>query len=184
MEGVSLADWFDRPVPKNVRIGADSWLYSSFAFLHYRSRTPEGVVIGSNTGIYNGTFFDLGPEGTAQIGDFCTIVGAIFSSNGHIILGDYVFIAREVPIADKAFATPQHHDSHGSPESRDNLRACRRIGGPWRSPAVKQATGLNLSQYLRQSLAWINTQQSNRTGNDIVTINNSKGSSRLTGRDA
>ena len=73
-------DWFSWPLPENVRIGSNSWLYSSFAFLHYRSRLPDGVVIGNNTGVYNGTFFDLGSEGSVTIGDYCTIVGAILST--------------------------------------------------------------------------------------------------------
>ena len=109
-------DWFERPLPHNVRVGAESWLYSSYAFLHYRSSSLEGVAIGNNTGIYNGTFFDLGPRGSARIGNFCTIVGAVFSSNGRIIVGDYVLIAHEVTIADTGFATPLHRDNRESPD--------------------------------------------------------------------
>jgi acetyltransferase-like isoleucine patch superfamily enzyme len=117
MEALRLEhDWFSWPLPNNVKIGNNTWLYSSFAFLHYRSRLPDGVVIGSNTGVYNGTFFDLGPKGSAKIGDYCTIVGGIFSSNGEITFGDYVFVAHEVVIADSAFATPQRDDTVGSPE--------------------------------------------------------------------
>lgn len=100
-------DWFSWPLPENVQIGTRSWLYSSFAFLHYRSQWPDGVVIGNNTGIYEGTFFELGPQGTAKIGDYCTIVGAILNTNGHIFVGDYVFIGHEVTITNSAFAIPQ-----------------------------------------------------------------------------
>jgi acetyltransferase-like isoleucine patch superfamily enzyme len=111
MEGCLLEhDWFPRRLPENVKIGLNSWLYSSFAFLHCRSRLADAVVIGDHTGIYNGTFFDLGPKGGAKIGDYCTIVGAILSSNSRITLGDYVFVAHEVVIADSAFATPENHD--------------------------------------------------------------------------
>jgi acetyltransferase-like isoleucine patch superfamily enzyme len=109
-------DWFPWPLPDNVKIGVNSWLYSSFAFLHYRSRLPDGVVIGNNTGVYNGTFFDLGPEGSSKIGNYCTIVGAILSSNGRITLGDYVFVAHEVVIACSAFATPQCNETTRSPD--------------------------------------------------------------------
>ena len=71
----------------------------------------DAVVIGNNTGVYNGTLFDLGSEGSVTIGDYCTIVGAILSTNSRIIVGDYVFIAHEVTIADCAFATPEHPDA-------------------------------------------------------------------------
>jgi acetyltransferase-like isoleucine patch superfamily enzyme len=99
-------DWFPRPLPANVQIGARSWLYSSFAFLHYRSQLECGLRIGNDTGIYNGTFFDLNTHGEVVIGNFCTLVGAILATNGRISIGDYTFIAHEVTIADHFATTP------------------------------------------------------------------------------
>jgi acetyltransferase-like isoleucine patch superfamily enzyme len=99
-------DWFPTSLPDNVYVGSDSWLYSSFAFLHYQSRLPRGVAIGKNSGIYIGTLFDLGSEGSVEIGDFCTIVGAIISSNGHVRIGNYGLIAHEVIIAASSFGRP------------------------------------------------------------------------------
>jgi acetyltransferase-like isoleucine patch superfamily enzyme len=97
-------DWYPAELPANVSIGERSWIYSSFAFLHYRSRI--GVRIGADTGIYNGTFFDLGPEGSVEIGKFCSIVGLIVCSDRRVVLGDYVFVAHEVVIADSYAAMP------------------------------------------------------------------------------
>lgn len=97
-------DWFPKDLPDNVAIGERSWLYSSFAFLHYQSR--RGVRIGHDTGLYNGTFFDLGPEGEVEIGNYCTLVGAIICSNQRVKIGDYAFIAHEVVIADSWIARP------------------------------------------------------------------------------
>jgi len=99
-------DWFPRPLPANVEIGPRSWLYSAFAFVHYQSRRSTGVRVGHDTGIYNGTFFDLGPEGKVTIGDYCTIVGAIIATNGRVEVGDYAFISHEVVIADHFAAIP------------------------------------------------------------------------------
>src|SRR4051794_3001809 len=99
-------DWFPRSLPTNILIGERTWVYSSFAFLHYRSRRSVGVRIGSHSGIYNGTFFDLGPDGQVEIGNFCAIAGAIFSCNTRVVLGDYTFIAHEVVIADRQIAVP------------------------------------------------------------------------------
>jgi acetyltransferase-like isoleucine patch superfamily enzyme len=97
-------DWYPAPLPDHVTIGDDSWVYSSFAFIHDRSQ--RGVVIGRDAGVYNGTFFDLGSDGFVEIGDFCTIVGAIFSTNGWVVVRDYAFIAHEVVVADGDFAVP------------------------------------------------------------------------------
>lgn len=99
-------DWFPRPLPENVILGPRTWCYSSFAFSHYQSRRPCGVRVGRDSGIYHGTFFDLGPEGEVEIGDFCTLVGAIVSTNSRIVIGDYSFIAHEVVLADSCAARP------------------------------------------------------------------------------
>jgi acetyltransferase-like isoleucine patch superfamily enzyme len=99
-------DWFDRALPANVTMGERCWLHSSFAFLHYSSTRPVGVSIGSDTGLYIGTFFDVGPQGEVRIGDFCTLVSVIVSTNSRITLGNYVFIAHDVVIADSPFAVP------------------------------------------------------------------------------
>jgi acetyltransferase-like isoleucine patch superfamily enzyme len=99
-------DWYPHPVPNNVEIGSGSWLYSSFAFLHYRSQRACGVHIGHHSGIYNGTFFDLGVNGEVVIGDYCTLVGAVIATNSRVTIGDYAFIAHEVTVADHYSAAP------------------------------------------------------------------------------
>jgi acetyltransferase-like isoleucine patch superfamily enzyme len=98
-------DWFPRPLPDNVKIGERSWCYSSFAFLHYASRRPCGVRVGQDSGIYHGTFFDLGPDGEVEIGNYCTLVGAIISTNSRMVISDYAFLAHEVVLADSFAAT-------------------------------------------------------------------------------
>jgi acetyltransferase-like isoleucine patch superfamily enzyme len=113
-------DWFPKPLPQNVSIGERSWCYSSFSCLHYHSCRPVAVRIGHDTGIYHGTFFNLGPEGEIQIGNYCTLVGAIISTNAQIELRDYTFIAHEVVLADSFAAAPfkcsgsQRAESHAS----------------------------------------------------------------------
>jgi acetyltransferase-like isoleucine patch superfamily enzyme len=108
-------DWYPEPLPPNVELGEGSWLYSAFAFLHFRSRRPRAVLVGRHSGIYNGTFFDLGLEGEVIIGDYCTLVGAIISTNGRVTIGDYAFVAHEVVIADSAVASPPFGDSVSAP---------------------------------------------------------------------
>jgi acetyltransferase-like isoleucine patch superfamily enzyme len=99
-------DWFDRPLPDNIVLGERSWCYSSFAFLHYQSRRPCGLQVGDDTGIYNGTVFDLGANGEVVIGNFCSVVGAIIRTNCRIEIGDYSLLAHEVVLADLAWDVP------------------------------------------------------------------------------
>jgi acetyltransferase-like isoleucine patch superfamily enzyme len=112
-EGTTLPhDWFPRPLPANVEVGARSWLFSAHAFVHCRSRRPCAVRIGEDSGVYKGTHFELGPDGEVEIGRWCTIVGAIIRTNGRVSIGDFSFIAHEVVIADTDVARPPD----GSPE--------------------------------------------------------------------
>ena len=99
-------DWFPKPLPKNVAVAERSWVYSSFAFCHFESRWPGAVKIGHDSGIYNGTFFDLGPDASVEIGNYCSLVGAIIAVNGKVVIGDYSFIAHEVVIADSFAQVP------------------------------------------------------------------------------
>jgi acetyltransferase-like isoleucine patch superfamily enzyme len=138
-------DWFPRPLPENVQIGANSWVYSSFAFLHYRSRQPCGVQIGHDTGVYNGTFFDLDVDGEVTIGDYCTLVGPIICVTGRLSISNYVFIAHEVTIADHFAAAPPGataRDSRSNPAPEISIGEGAWIGaraivlpgariGPW-----------------------------------------------------
>jgi acetyltransferase-like isoleucine patch superfamily enzyme len=99
-------DWFPLPLPANVTIGARSWLYSAMAFMRYRSCRPSGVTIGTDSGLYKGTYFDLGPEGEVRIGDYCALVGVIIASNGCVEIGNYTFISHQVVLADGFAAIP------------------------------------------------------------------------------
>jgi acetyltransferase-like isoleucine patch superfamily enzyme len=99
-------DWFPRPLPDTVTVGARSWLYSAYAAHHNRGR----VTIGADCGIYDGTFFELGPQGQVAVGRFCTLVGAIIRTNGRVVIGDHTFIAHEVVIADSPFSQPPTGD--------------------------------------------------------------------------
>jgi acetyltransferase-like isoleucine patch superfamily enzyme len=115
-------DWFPQPLPPNVIMGERSWCYSSFSCLHYRSRRSCGVRIGHDSGIYAGSFFDLGPEGEVDIGNFVTLVGVIICSNSRVVIRDFAFLAHEVVLADQFAAKPYPETTHiprglGSPRT-------------------------------------------------------------------
>jgi acetyltransferase-like isoleucine patch superfamily enzyme len=99
-------DWFSWPLPANVELGQRAYLHSSYAFIHYKSRAPVGVRVGHDTGIYHGTFFNLGPNATVEIGNYGTLVGAIFSTDGQVVIGDHALIAHEVVFADSDWPLP------------------------------------------------------------------------------
>lgn len=116
-------EWFGKPLPDNVQIGAGSWLHSSYAFLHCRSEQAVAVRIGQASGVYRGTFFELGPRGVVTIGDFCTVVSVIFAVDSHVAIGNYCFLSHEVMIADSSVPAPwPPRDAH-DPRSIGHLSA-------------------------------------------------------------
>lgn len=99
-------DWCPDPVPDNVVFGPDCWLDTRYAFARSRTRRDPGVRVGRNTGIYSGSWFDLGPDAQVEIGSYCTIVGALASTNHRIVIGDYALISTRVSLVESAFSAP------------------------------------------------------------------------------
>lgn len=99
-------DWWPDPLPDNVELGDRSHLYSTYAFLHYRSVQPVGVSIGHDTGVYDGTVFELGPDGEVTIGCYGTIVAPVIATNGRVVIGDFAFVSHDVFILDTDAAVP------------------------------------------------------------------------------
>ncbi len=108
-------DWWPEPLPANVEIGDRSHLYSTYAFLHYRSVRPVGVRIGHDTGVYDGTVFELGPDGEVTIGHWGTVVAPVFATNGTVEIGDHAFISHDVFFLDDEAAVPPPDRSWRTP---------------------------------------------------------------------
>src|SRR5579862_3449694 len=99
-------DWYAADLPSGVEIGERAWLYSSFAFLHCRSEKRPSVTIGDDSGVYNGTFFELGAGGSLRLGRFSTLVGAIIRYDCAVLIGSYVYVAHEVVMAESFAIAP------------------------------------------------------------------------------
>ncbi|MBD1918053.1 acyltransferase [Phormidium sp. FACHB-322] len=119
-------DWFSAPLPDNVVLGDRNWIYSSFAFRHYYSQQSVGLQTGHDTGIYNGTFFNLGPNGRVEIGNYCTLVGVIICTDCSVVIRDYTFIAHDVVLADSTVAFPFVDSS----ENWESNSSSKEMGSP------------------------------------------------------
>ena len=99
-------EWWPQAVPDNVEMGPGSHLYSSWAFLHFHSRRQPGLSIGRETGIYMGTMFDVGLDGSVSIGSCGAIAGPVISTRVSVTIGDHALISYGVTIADSPLAHP------------------------------------------------------------------------------
>lgn len=99
----------DLPVPANLELAPSSQIYSRWAFAHYRSRRPCGLRLGAHSALWAATMLDLGPDAEVTIGEHCTLLDVIVSTNGRIRIGDCAMIGHRVVLADDATATPRDH---------------------------------------------------------------------------
>jgi acetyltransferase-like isoleucine patch superfamily enzyme len=97
-----LNDWYPGSLPTNVEVGRNSLIDSSFCFKHYYSSLRTGIKIGSNVTIWRAS---LAAEENAyiEIGDYCYVANASLVCSERISIGNYVFIAGGVTIADSDF---------------------------------------------------------------------------------
>lgn len=93
-------DWLPFDLPDNVELGTGVFLYSTFAFRHYRSDRPCGVRVGHDSAIYEASMFDLGPAGEVELGDYCLVNSTHFVANSRIEIGSYTYLSSEVYLCD------------------------------------------------------------------------------------
>jgi acetyltransferase-like isoleucine patch superfamily enzyme len=111
-------DWYPSQVPDGVVVGERACLDSSFAFIHHRSMRRPSVWLGNDSGIYGGTYFDLDAHGEVRVGNYCSIIGAVISTGGRVVIGDYVFIGFGAVLADHGEAVPPLSRERLGPRSR------------------------------------------------------------------
>lgn len=102
-----VGDWFDADLPTNTEIHPTTFLFSAYAFNHYRSTRACGVRVGDNTGLYDGTMFELGPHGQVEIGSYGVLNGPVFAGNSRIVVGSYCYLSYEVFLSDDPFPRPE-----------------------------------------------------------------------------
>jgi acetyltransferase-like isoleucine patch superfamily enzyme len=113
-------DWFE-PLPENVEIGPNSYLYSAFAFRHSASRRPHALRTGAYTQIYANTCFDLGPDGEVILGDYVTLADPIISTNGRVEFGNHSMIGWDSVVADRPYALPPRSRSDEAGEKSADI---------------------------------------------------------------
>jgi acetyltransferase-like isoleucine patch superfamily enzyme len=99
-------DWYPLRPGDEVVLGERSWLHSSIALLHNESRRRPSVILGSDSGVYDGSYFDLGPEAEVRIGSYCSIAGTVVSTDALVTIGDHTFIGHGTVLGNRPEAVP------------------------------------------------------------------------------
>ncbi len=95
--------WDYSTLPPNVRIGEGCQLERRDAFARFRSQRDPGLILGRNVRAYTWTAFNVEADGCIEVGEDCTLVGALFMCAECIHLGRRVIVSYNVTIADCDF---------------------------------------------------------------------------------
>ncbi len=95
-------DWFAGVIPPNINAGDNTVVESSFSFKHFFSTLPVALVVGNNVTLWR-TAISTEEKGMIVIGDDCYISNASLVCSEKISIGNRVFIAGGVTIADSDF---------------------------------------------------------------------------------
>jgi acetyltransferase-like isoleucine patch superfamily enzyme len=95
--------WDYLSLPANVRLGKDCYIEREASFKRFRSKQPEGLILGDRVIVYTWTEFNIEPEGSLMVGDDSVLVGAVFMCAERVRIGKRVVISYNVTIADSDF---------------------------------------------------------------------------------
>ena len=123
-------DWFNGRIPSNIQVGENVMVESSFSFKHFFSTLPVALRIGNNVTLWR-TALSTEEKGFIQIGDDCYLANASLVCSEKILIGNRVFIAGGVTIADSDF-----HPLDPALRLADSV-ALSPVGNPKNRPPMK-----------------------------------------------
>ena len=83
------SDWWAQPIPPNVDFGEGFYCETAQVFRFMRNQAAHALRFGNHVSVYAGCSFALGANGSAVVGDFTLLNGALVMAEEQIeIWGD------------------------------------------------------------------------------------------------
>ena len=98
-----IDDWWAHPIPPNVDFGEGFYCETAQIFRFTKTKAPHALVFGNYVSCYAGCSFALGVNGSAVVGDFTLLNGAMVMAEDRIEIGSHCLISWNVGIADSDF---------------------------------------------------------------------------------
>jgi len=95
-------DWFQRPLPSNIRLGRNTYVESAAVFSAFFSECDPGLTMGEGSGIYGVTSFFAGPKGRIEVGPYTCLNGTALCCDDRITIGAHCLISWGSVITDMA----------------------------------------------------------------------------------
>ncbi len=97
------SDWWAQPIPPNVDFGKGFYCETAQVFRFMRNQAAHALRFGNHVSLYAGCSFALGANGSAVVGDFTLLNGALVMAEERIEIGSHCLISWNVGIADSDF---------------------------------------------------------------------------------
>jgi acetyltransferase-like isoleucine patch superfamily enzyme len=97
------SDWWAHPIPPNVDFGEGFYCETAQIFRFIKTNAPHAVRIGNHVSCYAGCSFSIGKNGSASVGDFTLLNGALIMAEERIEIGSHCLVSWNVGIADSDF---------------------------------------------------------------------------------
>jgi len=96
-------DWWKDPIPMNVEFGEGFYCETAQVFRFMRNKAPLALRFGNHASVYAGCSLALVVNGSAIVGDFTLLNGALVMADERIEIGSHCLISWNVGIADSDF---------------------------------------------------------------------------------
>jgi acetyltransferase-like isoleucine patch superfamily enzyme len=120
-------DWYDGEVPDNVALDPQCLLETAHSLSLFRSRLPCGLRLHAGASAYTGTMFDVGPEGSVEVGRCALLNSVRFICEDRIEIGDHALLSWNVVLM----------DSYREPLALEDRRRYREEVAAGRRPSVR-----------------------------------------------
>ena len=97
------SDWWAQPIPPNVDFGEGFYCETAQVFRFMRNQAAHALRFGNHVSVYAGCSFALGVNGSAVIGDFTLLNGALVMAEERIEIVSHCLVSWNVGIADSDF---------------------------------------------------------------------------------
>jgi acetyltransferase-like isoleucine patch superfamily enzyme len=97
------SDWWAQPILPNVDFGEGFYCETAQVFRFMRNQAAHALRFGNHVSLYAGCSFALGANGSAVVGDFTLLNGALIMAEERIEIGSHCLISWNVGIADSDF---------------------------------------------------------------------------------
>jgi acetyltransferase-like isoleucine patch superfamily enzyme len=99
-------DWFQRPLPANIRLGENVYIESSYAFAAFHSQMPQALVMGDGAGAYDLSSLATGPCGRIRVGAYTCLNSSNLIAEESIAIGAHCLFAWGTVVTDSTMPKP------------------------------------------------------------------------------